>query len=144
MAGSLFLNVVLFICFFMFCLFLLFCYCLSVVNLPVIPCFFYVVLLGACICFCFCFVYFFLIFFLFIIEQCSVLVVITRVARAACLSNLVRVICCDHCGSVCPGSLCDRMSYLVAYCSHCSSKKIIVVWSTVVILPALFPVFFLF
>jgi hypothetical protein len=30
----------------------------------------------------------------------------------------VRVICRDHCGSVCPGSVRDRMSYLIACCYH--------------------------
>jgi hypothetical protein len=72
--------VVLFIFFFMFCLFSLFHYCLHVVKLLVIPCFFSVVLLGACLCFWF--VYLFLVFLLFIIERCSISVVIARAARA--------------------------------------------------------------
>jgi hypothetical protein len=64
----------------MFCIFLLFCYCLSVVKLLAISCFFYVVLLGAGACFLF--VYLFLVFLLFIIERCSVSVVIARAAWA--------------------------------------------------------------
>jgi hypothetical protein len=65
----------------MFCLFLLFRYCLSVVKLLVIPCLFSVVLLGACLCFWF--VYLCLVFLIFIIERCSISVVLARAARAA-------------------------------------------------------------
>jgi hypothetical protein len=49
-----------------------------------------------------------------------------RLGCAGCASgswsDLVRVICRDHCGSVCPDSFRNRMSYLIACCSH-SGKK---------------------
>jgi hypothetical protein len=45
-----------------------------------------------------------------------------RLGCAGCASgswsDLMRVICRDHCGSVCPGSFCDRMRYFIACCSH--------------------------
>jgi hypothetical protein len=88
----------------MFYLFLLFHYCLSFVKLLVIPWFFSVVLLGL---------------FISSISSCHNRTMLSfggyRQGCASCASrswsNLVRVICRDHCGSVCPGSFRDRMSY---------------------------------